>query len=611
MPYLFTGRLCGRICSECPEPIFPAIVRIYRLPVERPTNVLVAVRPADSLRLLSDDEVAGRESQLVGEARTDEEGRFSVEIDDKGYEGEALGIDLRLEQGKREAIQFTVTAVQPLWRERERQLVWRWNYCLPSRVWCRIKELLGRWTICGRVMVCEGKVDRPVGGVKVFAFDRDWLQDDALGTATTDAGGRFRIDYSPADFRPGTWTNVELVGGPDLYFRVETASGTVILAEDPERGRQPDRENVGPCFCVTLCVKEPEVDDRDPGTDYAAFTHVGVYPFLTAIDSAPGGSGLTVGDDRAFHGVVRLNGVLAQRLEGVALEYQFDVSPLDGAGNPTGWVVVAPGQIAPTKIGVRERFAPAFPGDPNPVKTTDYVVNGVAGPAVLVPDVVDGWIQVPQENSVFGPQGKFKDNGDLIRLNTHTLAPFPHVDLTGLAAGNSVTSTGKPLVTNRHFALRMRIRKVGTAGAGTISGQCGHIAVNNTLYDNILRHPGWMPELVSNQLGVCMLDVTQLTTVGCARITDALDVRFTAAHPNLGTVTVSMKGPGGPYAFTLPAPLAPGDHAGTAVPSGWAVADLAPCAYIVELSVSLLLTNGDSAPGPLEDEMAFCKVQEP
>lgn len=606
MPYLFTGRLCGRICTECPEPVFPGIVRIYRLPVESPTNVLIATRAADSLRLLSDDEVSGRQKQLVGEAKLDENGGFSVEMDDERYQGEALGIDLRLENGKR-SIQFTVTAVQPLWRERDRLLVWGWDFCLPSRIWCRIKEILGRWTICGRVMVCEGKVDRPVGGVKVFAFDRDWLQDDALGTATTDAGGRFRLDYSPAQFRPGTWTDVELVGGPDLYFRVETGSGTVILQEDPERGRQPDRENVGPCFCVKLCVKEPGEDDH-PDTEYAAFTHVGVYPFLTAIDSAPAGTGFTLGDNRAFHNTLRLNGVLAQKLGGVALEYRFEVSPLDNAGNPTGWVPVDLAQVAETRIGVRERYAPAFPGDPNPIKTTDYRVNGVAGPTVLVPDVVDGWIRVPQENSVFGPQGKFKDSGDLIGLITQTLAASPHVDLTGLAARSSSTSTGQPLVANRHYALRMRIRQVGTAGAGVISGQCDHLAVNNTRYDNILRHPGWMPEAVSNQLAVCMIDVTQLTSAGCAKITDALDVRFTAAHPNLGNVIVWMKGPGGPYAFTLPAPLAPGDHAGTASPSGWVVADLPPCAYIVKLQVNVQLTDGDANPSPLEDEMAYCKV---
>jgi hypothetical protein len=37
------------------------------------------------------------------------------------------------------------------------------------------------------------------------------------------------------------------------------------------------------------------------------------------------------------------------------------------------------------------------------------------------------------------------------------------------------------------------------------------------------------------------------------------------------------------------------------------VSSLTPCAYIVELSVEVLLTTGDSVPLPLEDQIAFCK----
>jgi len=49
--------------------------------------------------------------------------------------------------------------------------------------------------------------------------------------------------------------NIEWVGGPDLYFRVETLSGTVLLAEPPLRGRAPDRENAGPCSAWTCASK--------------------------------------------------------------------------------------------------------------------------------------------------------------------------------------------------------------------------------------------------------------------------------------------------------------------------------------------------------------------
>jgi hypothetical protein len=70
-----------------------------------------------------------------------------------------------------------------------------------------------------------------------------------------------------------------------------------------------------------------------------------------------------------------------------------------------------------------------------------------------------------------------------------------------------------------------------------------------------------------------------------------------------------MDGPGGPYSFTLTpdAASSPTDFFGTAAPDGFVVSDLAPCAYLVTLSVDVLLTDGDNDPDPLIDQIAFCK----
>jgi hypothetical protein len=94
----------------------------------------------------------------------------------------------------------------------------------------------------------------------------------------------------------------------------------------------------------------------------------------------------------------------------------------------------------------------------------------------------------------------------------------------------------------------------------------------------------------------------------CADISESLTVLFTASHPNLGPVSISLDGPGGPYSFTLPTPLPEtGDWYGTAV-NDFVLSDLIPCAYLVTLSVLPLLTTGDSAFGPpLTDQIAFCK----
>lgn len=78
-----------------------------------------------------------------------------------------------------------------MWREREKQFIAAWNHTLSSKFWCFILSLLGIWAVCGRVIHC--KTEQPIGGVKVTAFDRDWLEDDNLGSALTNASGQFII----------------------------------------------------------------------------------------------------------------------------------------------------------------------------------------------------------------------------------------------------------------------------------------------------------------------------------------------------------------------------------------------------------------------------------
>ncbi len=79
-----------------------------------------------------------------------------------------------------------------------------------------------------------------------------------------------------------------------------------------------------------------------------------------------------------------------------------------------------------------------------------------------------------------------------------------------------------------------------------------------------------------------MVDVAELIAHPCGNIANQLTVLFTAAHPNLdpNDVSIVMTGPGGPFAFTLPAIPETGDWFGTATPT-FAVASLAPCAYLV------------------------------
>lgn len=600
--YIFKGRLCGYICAECPEPLANLQVRLYRVDKQQNTAALAVANPKETFAILDDDQVQGKASRLLAKAEIDTEGNFTFDLS-KNYTGEAFEVDVYCASVPRQKVgnkpskprQFTITTLQPRYRETESGFIAVWDYCLPYRFWCAVLALFDVWTICGRVLDCKTK--QPIAGVKVMAFDADWLADDALGSAsTTDAAGKFIVTYSGVEFRQGTWIDVELIGGPDLYFRIETPGGAVLLAESQSRGRAPDRENVGNCFCVELCVEGvPPITEP-----YPVFRYVGAYNFLTTIDSTLLGDGKTLADDRAFYSTTRLNGILSKKLNGNPMEYRFEWKELGG------WTPVPPALIARTVIGLWERFV-ADPMDPNfPAETKEYTVNGTAGPGELVvTSSLDGWIQVPQESNFLGVEGLFSPNGNMINLMTQNLVAWGAINVAGITAGNSTAPAG--LATDRFFSIRMRVREVGNAASEASGGVLQRIAIDNTLYDNVTKGGSWAPSLVSSQLGVAMVDINELVVQGsCAEIGGTLNVRYTAAHPNLGSVGLSMSGPGGPYGFTLAGPVIPNTF-GTATPS-FVVADLTPCAYIVGLSVDLLLTTGDSNPDPRYDQIAFCKA---
>jgi hypothetical protein len=345
-------------------------------------------------------------------------------------------------------------------------------------------------------------------------------------------------------------------------------------------------------FCIPVCPPEPL---------FPQFTSIGVYDYLPDINSALGGNGLTLADNRAFFQTLRLNGILTQTLGGQPMEYRFETRPTDAAGNAMGpWTPVLPAQIARTEIGKWERFNFLTLH----LDTKKYTVNGTAGPNELVAPISgDGWISVPQENNWLSPAGAFFANGNMIELISNSLAPFTGHDETGTIAGGPAAHA---LVEDAYFGIRMRVRQVGVPASETDGGTCEHVAIDNTLYENITLHPDWDGGLQPPQLAVRMLDIAELIAKPCSEITNSLTVLFTAAHPNLGSVSIVMTGPGGPFNFTLPAIPEVGDWFGTATPT-FTVSSLKPCAYLVTLEITVLLTNGDDFPNPLYDQIAFCK----
>lgn len=595
MSYVLTGRLVGLLCDECSEPLVGATIRLVAS-TSGAVSRDAAADPKQTSAVLEESAADARAADLLGEGVVGEDGVFRVELSDR-YDGAAFDVDVFCgtmtgHKVPPKPLSFTLTTLAPQWREREGGYDAAWSYGIPSRLWCGLRGRLGWWSICGHVRVCDTKIGVP--GVKVSAVDVDWLQDDPLGSAVTDPSGHFRIDYTPDAFRRTPWSpsiNIELVAGPDVYFRVDGPTG-VLLQEARSRGRQADRENVGPCLCVDLCV-----DDVPGGTDqpYPWFDHIGGYKTVTGFDSGPGGTGRTLGDDRAFYAGLRLNGVLGRTFASQPAEYRFEV---DTGG---GWQPVRPAQMVAMQIGTWQRLTGSYP----PVETKRVVVLGVNGPdeIAVVPDA-DGWVAVPQDNSL--TTGLFVPNNNLLGFDSASVSAQTH-DLAAVVAGQSTAPAG--LASDEYVALRMVLREAGQPSTQVQAGIAERVALANTTYDHVQKHGSWVPTRVDGQLGAISVDIEELIGHGCARITNQLHVDYTAAHPNLGGMSVTVTGPGGPYHYALPA-IGP-DFFGTvdqlldSANNPVTVASLPKCSYLLEAAITLLLTTGDSVPLPITDYIAF------
>jgi hypothetical protein len=79
------------------------------------------------------------------------------------------------------------------------------------------------WSVSGRIL--ERETHRPLSDLIVRAFDRDWIFDDKLGFATSDADGCFEIRFGAEAFRDAFETR------PDIYLQVFDQSGTRLLHE--------------------------------------------------------------------------------------------------------------------------------------------------------------------------------------------------------------------------------------------------------------------------------------------------------------------------------------------------------------------------------------------
>jgi len=515
--------------------------------------------------------------------------------------------------------------LQPGWRESETGLVAAWDYELSQRFWCGIRARFRAWVICGKVVICQ--TNTPVQGVRVHAFDVDWIQDDALGVATTDINGIFLIYYSVQDFQQtpfSPWINWEMIGGPDIYFKVETPMGTPLLLESRSRGRDPDRENAGPCFCVKLCLeKQPDGEQKpDP---IPLFIHVGDYdvhsanPALSDFDLT---DGTTKSGGYAFTDTIPLRGILPDGYASDPVEYRFRFAKYQVPGPGLGPIQnVDAGMIPQTRIGMLEFWG--WNGAAWETMYANYYVNHPSAPVATIPQQVgppltvsvnktvdpNGWIEVPTEHELFfGGKGLFVPNSWLIKLDTKKLSS-ESFDLTAsapplpLKAGDSVPAAQRSELPT--FRLYFEARSVATHAAKG-SNQLDRIAVSNTSY-TYSRHPGWAASTPTSE-AVVSLDIAEMVTgTGCDTLKKDLHALFTVYHPYLAEARLYFEGnPMLPGPFTAPIV---GGEASEGLPGHlFDISGLKPCAYILWLRAELNLTSGwGQIPLPyLWDRIAFC-----
>ncbi len=624
MGFILKGNLTGEICKDCKEPLFGSIVRFYRvanLDIDVVTHVTANTK--DTLQILNEKQVKAKSKLLLAEAEIDANGNYKTELTGEyaEYDGPIM-IDILTKKvynqknKDRESIQFTLTTLQPRWRETNEGIVFYWKYCIHSRFWCRIRELFDAWVICGQLLDCKND-NVPIPGIKVIAIDDDWIHDDQLGSDITDANGYFRIDYTSKDFKQtflSPLINIETPfppfnSGPDVYFNLEI-DGTPIEFEKPS----DKRENVGPCLCVRLCLEDIIIPDIPISASFTNFGLLRKIKIQDEINSLNGKTQRTGFNDYAFYRTINLIGTITQKLNGQPMEYMFEyqeVGTPNSALDPLGWLAVTPDMIPPTIIGNHITLI----GGPNPVLKTPYITDSIA-PGV---NFNGNWMPVPQEGN-FEPH----QDAEILKLNTLSLTGMTSIDMTSPinTIGTSTSPSVAAPVRNRYFAIRMKQREINNAATEVVAGTSKPIAIFNVKYDNVNKHGNWAPEIAQNQLASVSINIDEIVsgTTGCNKITNALHVKYHARNENLSSVSLSITGPKAPgqnFGFAtiplMPAPETFGSAELIHLPQTdpvnfFPVNDLLPCAYTIHLSTRVKLTTGDGEPGSIQDFISFCKV---
>ena len=612
MSYIIKGSLKGAFCNDCIHPVVNTSIKVYKPVSNDTTTALVAASVKETFHQVSDEELKSKQKLLLGEGSLNQDGEFEVTINEKGYDGGAVDIDWYCGNGpipieprpkKEQNLQFHITTIQPMWRtSNDQNSIAPFSYVIPSKWFCQILRLFDMWIVCGTITDCE--TGKPVSGVNVFVYDVDWLQDDFLGNAYTDANGKFLIVYPGDNFKQtilSPWLNVEWPAGPDYYFKIESSSGAVLLQEDRQTGHNSGRENAPNCFCIDLCIK------GGIGAEYPWFTSAGNFSITSDIDStgktihsvsSAGGTGF------GFFGSVKLGGYATKRVPtapGSVLWYRFQYS-LDS----TNWSPLTAAQMESTQLLMGKKQmtwngGPAFQNvvvDINqPASVPDAVApDNFPNPIpdqVIHPDA-NGWIRVDQT---------ILDNGfvgSLFWVNTNTIAGGGNAS-GGISAGTAPTAAQQKNGTIVYFRFQTTDDPANAASPNlkTQTTPIAKLLVNNWDEVNLLK----LEELFAGG------------GTGCTPITTHAHVDYTVDHELIATWSLTAS------SNAIPAPPGiSGLPSGNVIRGEAAIIDLATwaplspafstwpsCAYSLVLNTRRKLTTGEWNDPTRHNQVIFCK----
>jgi len=337
MRYTLKGTLSGSLCADCPEAI--ANAKLFAFLANGKEQEKATTDPKTSLDVITGQQFEDREGQVLGSTLTNQEGQYQLQLE-KLKPGTTITLIIELNEvpGQKKASKTPVFVVVNTFTPFEGNTQEaEFTYVLPSKFWCMIRGLFDAWVICGTVLDCSTKRPAPAG-LKVTAMDADFLQDDKLGETFTQTGGRFRIDYTSADFKKtflSPFINLETPFsnnfGPDVYFTVQDRDGNFLIKETKQDGRQPGRKDVTPCLCIKLCLELPEIVTT--GSAWNRIGDVFDLPDSAGLnDITPNGMGQIngTGIEYALAGNLTLKGTLGLSSSGIPLngnpiQYRFRV----------------------------------------------------------------------------------------------------------------------------------------------------------------------------------------------------------------------------------------------------------------------------------------------